>query len=103
MDETTPEHRSRRDVRRDFERLQKAVQRALLNSNPNPDRIGCPGQSVLRELAEGTKSPDDAAADHLTGCSPCYREFLSIQRALQHQRKRKIRKATAVLTLAGVV
>lgn len=100
MDETTPQPRSKRDVRKDFERLQKAVQRALLNSNPNPERIGCPGSSALREVAAGIRSPDDPTTDHLTECSPCYRDFLAIQAALRSHRKKNIRVAAAVLAVS---
>lgn len=50
-------------------------------ANPNPDRVGCPPADMLAKLARRELSMDDPAYVHLTECSPCYREFRSLQQA----------------------
>jgi hypothetical protein len=49
------------------------------HGSPNPDRIGCPPHNVLEQLARRELPIDDAWYDHLAECSPCYREFRSLQ------------------------
>lgn len=49
------------------------------HANPNPDRVGCPPQQVLQQLARRELPIDDAGYDHLAECSPCFREFRSLQ------------------------
>jgi hypothetical protein len=48
-------------------------------ANPNPDRTGCPPQDVLSALARHARPIDDPAYEHLSRCSPCYREFRELQ------------------------
>lgn len=75
-----------------YERLQRQFQEEILTKYPNPDRKGCPGGAALRSLAARplTEPFDrDPGWQHVTHCSECYREFLSIQTAVS--RKRRIR------------
>jgi len=50
-------------------------------ANPNPDRVGCPPADTLAKLTRRQLPMDDPAYVHLTECSPCYREFRSLQQS----------------------
>ena len=51
----------------------------LSEAFPNPQRIGCPPDSELTNMAE---HPSEAAhsvvSQHLTGCSPCFSRYMEI-------------------------
>jgi hypothetical protein len=71
-----------------FDRLKKQLQDTILRDYPNPERRGCPGGAVLRELAErplGRAVEDDPHWQHITHCSECYREFLAFNNAFRQQ------------------
>jgi hypothetical protein len=55
---------------------------------PNPERSGCPGKEILRELSRHSLEHEDAAfwADHMASCSPCFGEYEIFRR---HALKRK--------------
>ena len=57
------------------------IDKVLGQANPNPTRAGCPPREVLIELARRERSIGDPAYEHLTKCSPCYREFRALQGA----------------------
>ena len=61
----------------DEERFLKTLGRGLLEEFPNPARTGCPSAEVLKSIASHEMPLSDAATwlDHLTACSPCYRDF----------------------------
>jgi hypothetical protein len=44
---------------------------------PNPERIGCPPQEVLRSVARKGRSTAETESilEHLTCCSPCFTEY----------------------------
>jgi hypothetical protein len=42
---------------------------------PNPKRQGCPPRSALRLLAEDPRRANNAALNHVSSCSPCYRDY----------------------------
>lgn len=93
-----------------FERLQDIVQQAILREFPNPERNGCPGSEVLRELANRPRPTRDAAWEHVTHCSPCYREFLDLREQvrrrldLEHRqliRRRAVLGGIAVALVGG--
>lgn len=48
-------------------------------ANPNPSRHGCPTTAVLFELAHRQRDLYDPWWNHLTKCSPCYREFMALR------------------------
>lgn len=50
-------------------------------ANPNPERVGCPSREVLAELARRARPIGDRGYEHIVNCSPCYREFRSLQQA----------------------
>jgi hypothetical protein len=90
MDETSQEK---------FERISRAVQSAILNGFPNPQRVGCPGQDVVREIAQRTDLIADETWEHITHCSPCYAIFLKFKKAA---RRRRILVRSGSLVLAAV-
>jgi len=92
-----------------FDRLKSRLQESILSDYPNPERKGCPGEAVLKELAA---RPLDDSLDsnphwhHVTHCSECYREFLWFRAQLQRKAKARLAKiavaaATAALIAAG--
>src|SRR4051794_21475768 len=59
-----------------FNRIRDAVQQSILRSYPNPNREGCPGDAVVREVAARDELKEDPPWEHITHCSPCYAEFI---------------------------
>jgi hypothetical protein len=55
------------------------IDEVLSRANPNPDRIGCPPRETLIALAARALALGDPAYEHLSKCSPCYREFRALQ------------------------
>src|SRR4051794_31857307 len=92
MDET-PEQK--------FDRISRAVQESILRNYPNPERKGCPGDDVVREVAARTELKADDTWEHITHCAPCYRIFLNSKEQLRNQRKLRRRTALGVLAAAA--
>lgn len=90
-----------------FEQFQDIVQQAILREFPNPERKGCPGTQTLRELASRPRPVRDAAWEHVTHCSPCFREFLDLRteakQRLELEYRRAIRRRTALAAIAVAV
>ena len=63
------------DIRRRDE-----IDEVFSRANPNPARVGCPSRETLVSLARRAKPLGDPAYEHLVHCSPCYREFKSLQK-----------------------
>lgn len=92
-----------------FEELQDIVQQAILREFPNPERNGCPGTESLRVLANRPRPTRDTVWEHVTHCSPCYREFLDLRTQVKAELERRRRTvlhrrlafATAVVVLLG--
>jgi hypothetical protein len=64
-----------------WNRLQRQVQEGIANAYLNPERHGCPERKALTELARRAADFDDSIEEdaqwqHVTHCSPCYREYL---------------------------
>jgi hypothetical protein len=81
-----------------YERLKNAIQDAILRSFPNPERKGCPGAAVVREVAARREPVEDDAFQHITHCSPCYKEFL-----LYKDEFRALRRARGLKILVGAI
>src|SRR5437879_4955494 len=82
-----------------------ALGRGLLKEFPNPDRAGCPGSDVLRRIASHAMPLAEAEKwlDHLTSCSPCYRDFSELQADYRHRRMQTILAiAASILIVVGV-
>lgn len=66
-----------------WERLQREYQKAVEDSYPNPERRGCPGAEVLRDLAMRSARHEDIERDerwqHVIHCGPCYREYIDLR------------------------
>jgi hypothetical protein len=90
---------------RDEKRILDALGRGLLKEFPNPDRAGCPGSDVLRRIASHAMPLAEAEKwlDHLTTCSPCYRDFSELQAGYRHRRMQTILAiAASILIVVGV-
>ena len=74
-----------------WNRLQERIQKAILESYPNPNREGCFSSDALLEMAlraaEFATFDGDLRWSHVTHCSPCYREFLDLRETLRHPKK----------------
>lgn len=68
------------------------VVQAFLRAYPNPERIGCPGETILRLLASRKLGIDHPASDHLGRCSPCFKEFRGYQHEFERKRSIKARQ-----------
>ena len=81
------------------------LRQGLSKEFPNPERIGCPGSSLLKRIAQGKVSLTEVEPwlDHLGSCSPCFREFKEFRRQSTTQRRRVLTLvATAALLLFAV-
>ena len=77
------------------------IDKVLGRANPNPTRAGCPPREVLIALSRRERPIEDPAYEHLTKCSPCYREFRAFQDA--SARSRRTKRLTWVAAVAAVV
>ena len=90
---------------RDEKRILNALGRGLHTEFPNPERAGCPGRDVLKRIAAHAMPLTEAEKwlDHLTSCSPCYRDFSQLQNAQQLRRRQTwLAIAAAILLCAAV-
>jgi hypothetical protein len=84
-----------------FNRIRDAVQQSILRSYPNPNREGCPGSAVVREVAARVERNEDAPWEHITHCSPCYAEFLGLKDQFRAERAAAKAKTTRRAVVAG--
>lgn len=90
---------------RDEKRILDALGRGLLKEFPNPERAGCPGSDVLRRIASHAMPLAEAEKwlDHLTSCSPCYRDFSELQAGYRQRRMQTVLAiAASILIVVGV-
>ena len=85
------EEKERRDLRR----------QTFLEDQPNPERLDCPGSDILKAIASGKITLEEAVPwiHHFTSCSPCTREFRK-----DHRRRGLLRitgLAVGILMAAG--
>ncbi|MCL4849383.1 MAG: hypothetical protein KJ066_22755 [Acidobacteria bacterium] len=73
----------------------------LGHANPNPARDGCPSREVLATLAQRERPVEDPAYDHLTKCSPCYREVRALQQTAAGRRAAKAGSRRRLLAIAA--
>ena len=80
------------------------LRQGLATEFPNPERIGCPGNALLKGIAQGKVSLTEAEPwlDHLGSCTPCFQEFKEFRRQSASQRRRVLTwvAAAAVLLFA---
>ena len=72
--------------RREDRALLKALRELARTRFPNPDRKNCPGSPVLHAIATKRISMLDPAHEHVTRCSPCFRELMDVRSALQRRK-----------------
>jgi hypothetical protein len=90
---------------RDEKRILDALGRGLLKEFPNPDRAGCPSSDVLKRIASHAMPIAEAEKwlDHLTSCSPCYRDFSELQAGYRQRRMQTVLAiAASILVVVGV-
>ena len=79
-----------------WNRVQKKLQDSVLKCYPNPNREGCRGQEAIMELAK--RAADLAALDsdeyweHVTHCSPCYKEYLEARDKVRQLKAKQAHK-----------
>lgn len=81
------------------------LRQGLATEFPNPERIGCPGNALLKGIAQGKVSLTEAEPwlDHFGSCSPCFQEFKEFRRQSAIQRRRVLTwVATAAVLLFAV-
>src|ERR1700690_3522470 len=87
-------------------RLLDILRQGLATEFPNPERIGCPGNALLKGIAQGKVSLTEAEPwlDHLGSCSPCFQEFKESrsQSVIQRQRVLTWAVASAAVLLFAV-
>lgn len=83
--------------------LLKTGRRVFATAFPNPERKGCPGSEVLKNVVfrVGTFSITERQQwfDHSAHCSPCFIEMAAYRK--QYLNQRKIRRSVLVLVIVG--
>lgn len=78
--------------------LLRLGRKLMLDRHPNPQRLGCPLKAELRATAVNRallpQAKIDSVIDHITICSPCFREFS------QYRQNARLRKRLPLLLLA---
>ncbi len=98
-----------RPFSKDQERhLLRLAKKLFMEHHPNPQRLGCPGDEMLKAVAHGSadlpRTQQEAVMDHLSICSPCFREFYSYRRGVRFRRQVPIFLGVAALVIvAGVL
>ncbi len=57
----------------------------LSEAFPNPQRIGCPSDAALVQMAERPTERDATISQHLTSCSPCFNRYMEILAELKRK------------------
>jgi hypothetical protein len=88
--------------RRQERRLLRAGRSVFAEQFPNPERIGCPSPDVLRAMASRRPTSDGNPypVEHLTMCSPCFREYSSYRRRVQMMNGARFALIAATMVLA---
>ena len=73
-------------TRREDRALLRAMREIVLTQFPNPERKDCPGTPVIEAIATKRISMFDPAHEHVTNCSPCFKELTDIRRSLQRRK-----------------
>ncbi len=83
------------------EEVKRVLQEAVLRHYPNPERIGCPGTEVLKQVAREQHPYENSHWEHIQHCSPCYKEFLDFRREFK-QRKLAANRLTWASAIAAL-
>lgn len=85
------------------------IEELLLTAYPNPERVGCPGTSIITAFGNRQISKTNQVRDHIWHCSPCYKEFKAARDArwrreeAQARQRKRIRLAAVVMAAALVI
>jgi len=90
------------DIMRD-DKFEAVIQQAFLDAFPNPDRMGCPGDEVLRSLAANKSIENNEADAHIAQCSPCAKQLLAFRQEARKRRQTRWLWAAAAACLAAVL
>jgi hypothetical protein len=87
--------------RRQERQLVKAGKRLFAEQFPNPDRIGCPSQDVLKAMAfrRPSAAGREYPVDHLTMCSPCFRQYSQYRAQAQFRAGARVALIAASIVL----
>jgi hypothetical protein len=84
-------------------RPEDEIDELFAGANPNPQRIGCAADAVLRAAGRAKMPLDHPVYTHLTECSDCYREFRGYQQTgARNQGSWRVFAAAAVLVIAVI-
>jgi hypothetical protein len=61
---------------------------------PNPHRHGCPPADQLKLLANNPLKPKESTLNHISSCSPCYRDYSRFLKARKAKRRSKSAKTS---------
>jgi hypothetical protein len=95
----------RDEFSQDEQRILDVLTRGLSREFPNPDRVGCPGSTVLRGIAFRKLRLAEVGQwlDHLSSCSPCFQEFTELRsQAASRQRRTQLWLAAAAILILAV-
>jgi len=86
-------------------RMLETLRQGLATEFPNPERIGCPENALLKRIAQGRVSITEAEPwlEHLGSCSPCFQEFNEFRMQLAIQRRRMLTWVTTAAVLLFAV
>jgi hypothetical protein len=83
-----------------LQQFHRIIQDAALAAYPNPERVGCPGTPILKEIANAPRPFEHVFYEHVAKCSPCLREMLDFR--TEFVRSRKKRKSLAAAAVAAM-
>ena len=85
--------------------LREALRRTFLDGYPNPERKGCPGPEILKVIASGKLTLEEAEPwiQHLSACSPCTREFSEFRKDHQRRMSLWVSSIAASVVLAAAI
>jgi hypothetical protein len=87
----------------EFREFHRIVQEAALAAYPNPERLGCPGKGILREIANTPLPFKHISYEHVAKCSPCLREMLDFRSEFVSSRKRRRNMVTGAIVAAALI
>ena len=61
----------------------RILRETSLRGFPNPERIGCPDITRLRQLAANEIPATDPLIEHVTQCSPCFETMVRLREEIQ--------------------
>jgi len=86
-------------------RILNLLDRGLSREFPNPGRVGCPEQSVLKGIARH-KIPLSQARqwlNHLSSCTPCFQDFRRFRAEATTEKRRVLQLALAAAAVILII